>query len=186
MRRLLVIIALALALAGVFVVARTAFLHQSARRAGVQMGLERYARPQPAPQLSFLDETGARRDLSEWRGQATVLNLWGTWCPPCRREMPSLDRLQVYFRNKPIRVITVHLDRPGSTAPAVWLRKAGLSHLPAFHDDSQALLRAVHSRVAPTTLILDASGRELARVRGGANWDDERLRTLLLWAARQK
>ncbi len=186
MRRVFVIVALLIALGGIFMVARSAFLHQNARRAGVRMGLERYARPQPGPQLTFLDETGARRNIAEWRGQAIVLNLWGTWCPPCRREMPSLDRLQVTFQHKPIRVITVHLDRPGSTAPATWLRENHLTHLPAFHGDNQALLRAVRSNVAPTTLILDAKGQELARVRGGADWDDERLRTLLLWASRQK
>ena len=186
MRRVVIGIALVLALAGIFLVSRTVFMHGGSQRASARMGLERYQRPQPGPKLTFLDETGARRDLSEWRGQAIVLNLWGTWCPPCRREMPSLDRLQVYFAHKPIRVITVHLDRPGSTDPAAWLRKNELTHLPAFHDDSRALLGAVHGNVAPTTLILNAKGEELARVRGGADWDDERLRTMLLWASRQK
>ncbi len=185
MRRVLIILAALLGLLAVFFIARAGFMHASARRAGIHVGLERHQTPQAAPALTFLDENGQTRTLDEWRGQALLVNLWGTWCPPCRREMPALERLAIDFDGKGLRVMTIHLDRPGSLAPAVWLSRENLTHLPAFHANGQSLLRGVNSQVAPTTLILNRQGEELARITGGANWNDERLRTLLAWAALQ-
>ena len=175
----LIILATSFAALVIFFTARLIFTQMAMRGDGVYLGLQRHDSPRDLGAFSFFDEKGKSHTLDEWQGQIMVLNLWGTWCAPCRREMPALSRLQSDLAGKSTVVITINLDRPGQVPPALWLQGEGLDNLPAFHGNNKAILAATRTRVVPTTLILDRQGKESARLTGAANWDKEKLRMMI-------
>jgi thiol-disulfide isomerase/thioredoxin len=126
--------------------------------------------PAAAPDvlLSASDGPGAR--LSDYAGRPVVLNFWATWCAPCREEMPSLDRLQAAMDDR-LSVVTV---ATGHNAPAGirrFFEEVGIVHLPMLTDPKQELAREMAVLGLPVTVILDAEGREVGRLTGGAEWD---------------
>lgn len=182
-RKGLIGFALILAALVIFFTARLVFMQMAMRGNGVQLGLQRHEAPRDLGAFSFLDEKGKPHTLDEWHGQVVILNLWGTWCPPCRREMPALSRLQSDLAGENIVVLTLNLDHPGQVPPALWLQREGLDNLPAFHGNDKAILAATNTIVVPTTLILDRQGRERARLIGAADWDKGQLRMMIAYYA---
>ena len=140
-----------------------------ARDQGVE-GILVHSRPVPMAALRFADTSGAPTSLAAWNGRAVVLNVWATWCPPCRDEMPSLDRLEKALGGARLDVIAVSVDADAAAVPP-YLRALGIEHLRIAHDafDDVAALAAGG---IPITLLIDAQGREAARRRGPARWDD--------------
>lgn len=130
------------------------------------------AAPTPAPDTPFIDASGKTVTLKDFQGQVVVLNLWATWCGPCKVEMPTLAKLQAaYAPNKPVRVIALSVDRPDDAADA----RAFIAQnapLGFYHDPKFAMAYALQPSAAglPTTVIFDASGKERARVAGDADW----------------
>jgi thiol-disulfide isomerase/thioredoxin len=120
---------------------------------------------------AFLDEDGKATDLSRFKGHVTLLNLWATWCAPCIREMPSLERLRTARENDHFSVVTVSEDIQGAKAVDAFFAKHGLAGLPRYLDPQDALLHAFRVNNLPTTLLLDAEGREIGRFEGEADWD---------------
>ncbi len=125
----------------------------------------------PAPTTTFFDSRGAERSIADYRGRAIVLNFWATWCPPCVREMPSLDRMKVALANDGIEVIAVSEDRKGVEHVQRYFDKLGLKHLDLLMDRDQALMRAANVSSLPTTLLIDEHGSEVAGVLRDAEWD---------------
>ena len=185
-RKALILLAVLIVGLMIFLGARTVFTHLALGDKGITLGVVRHESPHALGDFSFFDEKGQIHTLAEWQGQIVILNLWGTWCPPCREEMPALGRLQSDLAGESIIVLTINLDRLGQRPPALWLQEAGLENLPAFHGQSQAILGATNTSVVPTTLILDRQSRERARITGAANWDSKRLRMLIAYYANQK
>lgn len=137
-------------------------------------GMRNFSLTQPAvavAEVSFDDGTGRLRSLAEYRGKGIVLNFWATWCAPCIREMPSLDRLQAALSGDGIEVLTLSEDRGGVPVVEAFFRKIQIRNLPAFIDSRGDALRKLAVVGLPTTILIDARGFEIGRVVGAAEWD---------------
>jgi thiol-disulfide isomerase/thioredoxin len=126
------------------------------------------------PELAFRDAAGEPKSLADWRGRTVLLNLWATWCVPCRKEMPALDALQQKLGGPDFEVVTVNIDTRNLEKPKDWLREVGIDHL-AYYSDANAKvfqdLKAVGKAIGmPTTLLVDRNGCELASIAGPAEW----------------
>ncbi len=131
----------------------------------------RAAAPQPLPTLAFETMEGAPTGLDAFKGKVVVLNLWATWCAPCREEMPALDRLQARFADRPVVVLALSVDRAGPERVRAFLADAGVEHLQVYRDPKAAATRALRVPGLPATLLVDKDGREAGRVLGIARWD---------------
>lgn len=126
---------------------------------------------QPVPALVFLDAEGREVPLSEFRGRVVLLNLWATWCGPCVREMPSLDALQVRLGGPDFAVVALSQDRGGAEVVRKFYEDYDLANLDVWLDKANAAGRALKTRGLPTTVLIDAQGREVGRVEGAEEWD---------------
>ena len=129
--------------------------------------------PEPAPDLAF-DGPGGRMRLADFRGRSVLVNLWATWCEPCKREMPALDRLQAELGGPDFEVVAVNIDTRNLDRPRAWLAAAGIGRLAYYSDEEarvfQALRRTGDAEGMPTTLLVDAEGCRLGRMSGPAEW----------------
>jgi thiol-disulfide isomerase/thioredoxin len=126
------------------------------------------------PDLAFLDASGQPKSLADWRGRTVLLNLWATWCIPCRKEMPALNALQEKLGGPDFEVVAVNIDTRNLDKPKNWLREAGVNQL-AYYSDSNAKvfqdLKAIGKAIGmPTTLLVDPNGCEIAVLAGPAEW----------------
>jgi thiol-disulfide isomerase/thioredoxin len=128
--------------------------------------------PRLLPPLRFEDGAGAAMTLADFRGRIVLLNLWATWCGPCRTEMPALDRLQAKMAGPDFTVVPLSVDHRGRDAVERFYRELGLTSLGIYIDRSGEAVYAVEVSGMPTSLLIDREGRELGRVIGGAPWDD--------------
>jgi len=123
------------------------------------------------PAFRVFTASGQAVSNSSLTGRITVLNIWATWCSPCLRELPSLDRLQEKLGGK-VRVLAVSQDREGASVASPYLHRLGIRHLETLYDREATLTAAFRARVLPVTVILNQEGRELARVIGDLDWAD--------------
>jgi len=130
--------------------------------------------PLPAPAISFTDLSGNTVSLSDFAGKIILVNLWATWCEPCVREMPSLERMQARLGDK-ITVVAISEDRGGSKAVEPFIGKLGLQSVKTYLDPKSAVERAFEVQGLPTSFLIDRKGRVLGRVEGAAEWDSPKL-----------
>ena len=120
---------------------------------------------------------GSSRRLSEWRGRTVLLNLWATWCIPCRQEMPALDALQDKLGGEKFEVVAVNIDTRNLDKPRIWLKDDGVGWLSYYADPSakvfQDLKIAGKATGMPTTMLVDPTGCEIGTVSGPAEWASE-------------
>ena len=133
--------------------------------------------PHPATPIAFQDGDGKPVDLAAFKGRAVLLNLWATWCVPCRAEMPALDRLQAKAGSNAFQVVAVNVDTARLDKPKAFLDAIGVKNLTRYADpkgDSFEALRLAGKALGlPTSLLIDANGCEMGVVAGPANWDGE-------------
>lgn len=141
-----------------------------ALRQGEMRKLLFHAEPQTVSDAAFLDEAGQELTLDAFRGQYLLLNFWATWCAPCREEMPSLDALQQEFGGEMFQVVTISTGRDQPAAIRRFFESVGVTALPQYRDTGQALARQMGVLGLPVSVIVDTEGREIARLRGGADW----------------
>jgi thiol-disulfide isomerase/thioredoxin len=126
------------------------------------------------PALSFMDATGAPKSLADWRGRTVLLNLWATWCVPCRKEMPALQALQEQLGGKNFEVLAVNIDTRDPEKPKAWLRDVGVDRLAYYADPSAKVFQELKligkAFGMPTTLLIDPAGCEIATLAGPAEW----------------
>lgn len=132
------------------------------------------AQPYPAPAVSLTDTAGHSVELSELRGKLVIVNLWATWCGPCLREMPSLERLQSRLGER-IAVLAVSEDRGGNKTVEPFIAKLGLKLVKIYIDPKSEVGHAFGVRGLPTSLLIDREGKVLGRVEGGAEWDGPKI-----------
>jgi len=120
--------------------------------------------PKPMPDLEFLD-------AANLTGKARLINLWATWCAPCVKEMPSLDRLQAALPRDKFVVLPISLDGPSKAKVAPFYKKQGLSNLGIYYDKGRKAMSVLDVSLLPTSILVDAAGRELGRIEGDADWD---------------
>jgi thiol-disulfide isomerase/thioredoxin len=126
------------------------------------------------PNLAFKDAEGRARTLAQWRGRTVLLNLWATWCVPCRKEMPALDALENDLGGPNFEVVAVNIDTRDPEKPLAFLKEVGVTRLGYYADPSakafQDLKLAGKAFGMPTTLIVDPSGCEIGEMAGPAEW----------------
>lgn len=130
------------------------------------------AAPRAFPTLQFIDGDAKAVDLAQLRGKVVLLNVWATWCEPCRKEMPSLDRLQAQLADEGLQVVPLSIDQGAGALAAVrgFYASLGLRHLRIYHD-AQGTGVELGAAGIPVTFLLDRQGREIGRVTGAAAWD---------------
>ncbi len=126
--------------------------------------------PRALPAISFLDDAGASRSLRDYAGKTVLLNLWATWCAPCVAEMPALAALARDGAAQDIVVLPLSSDAGGAEAVRKFFAAHGITGLPVLLDPKGAAGEALGIRGLPTTLLIDAQGRERARLEGAADW----------------
>lgn len=152
-------------------------------RMGSQMEAGWANAPQSVTDTSFQDANGTPRTLSNFRGKVVLLNLWATWCAPCRKEMPALDRLQQALGGPDFQVVALSIDTGGTKVVRQFYDQIGIRALGIYVDPSTEATSRLRALGIPTTLLLDREGRERWRKTGPAEWDSpeivEALRTKL-------
>ena len=166
-------------LAGVCLLAAIS-LGTSARAEGDLTALAWLDEPEPAPDVSFTVEDGEMRTLDDYRGKVIVLNFWAVWCPPCRDEMPSLDRLQAGYGGDNLIVMAMSQDRGGEEQIREFFDEIEVTSLGVFSDPVQKVSRDFHVLGLPTTYIIDHDGNLVAKLVGVAEWDGEAALSLIL------
>ena len=127
--------------------------------------------PRPIPDLAFVDGDGKHLSLGAFRGKIILLNVWATWCPPCRKEMPALDRLEQTLGGPRFGVIALSTDSSGLQGVKAFYESLGLKSLRVFLDEEGSAMRDFRIIGLPTTLLIDEQGQEIARKIGPAAWD---------------
>ena len=130
--------------------------------------------PQPAPPFSFVDPDGNTVSLADFSGKLVVLNLWATWCAPCLREMPSLDRMQTRL-GKDVVVLAISEDRGGDKVVEPFIEKLGLKSVKFYLDPKSGAERAFKVQGLPTSFVIGREGSVRGRIEGAAEWDSPRL-----------
>lgn len=130
--------------------------------------------PLRVPDLAFDDADGKPRKLSDWRGRTVLVNLWATWCVPCRKEMPALDELQGKLAGPNFDVVAINIDTRDLDKPKNFLKDAALTRLGYFADPKAKVfqeLKAVGRALGmPTSVLVDGAGCEIATIAGPAEW----------------
>ncbi len=140
-------------------------------RNGLMQFFEPAVPARPAPEITLFDGDGNLVPLSDFKGRVVLLNFWATWCAPCVREMPTLDRLQAKLGGPGFTVIAVSEDRGGAKVARPFLKKLGLDNLGVYVDVGGKVTRALGVTGLPTTLLIDAKGRLRGGLSGPAEWD---------------
>jgi thiol-disulfide isomerase/thioredoxin len=122
-------------------------------------------------EINFDDGEGHARKLADFKGKVVLLNIWATWCIPCRKEMPALDRLQASLGGANFEVVPVSIDRSGLEVIRKFYIEVGIRNLALYVDSSGQVLGRVRALGLPTSLLIDRGGEEIGRVIGPAEWD---------------
>ncbi|NOU04710.1 MAG: TlpA family protein disulfide reductase [Hyphomicrobiaceae bacterium] len=127
--------------------------------------------PEAVVPIKFEDGEGKALTLDAFKGKVVLLNLWATWCAPCRKEMPALDRLQGQVGGADFEVVALSVDRAGAKAGQKFLTETGVKNLKLYADATARMGSELRAVGLPTTLLLDRQGREIGRLVGPAEWD---------------
>ena len=133
--------------------------------------------PLRLPDLAFWDADGKPKKLSDWRGRTVLVNLWATWCVPCRKEMPALEGLQTRLGGANFEVVAINIDTRDPEKPRAFLQNAHLTRLGYFSDEKAKVfqdLKSVGRALGmPTSVLIDGQGCEIATIEGPAQWDSD-------------
>lgn len=147
---------------------------EAAQGNSTQTGLDKLVRaktPKPIADFTFSDGTATGLKLSDFRGKIVLVNLWATWCAPCKIEMPGLNRLQGKLGGDDFTVLSISLDFGGPDKPKRFLESNKLNHLAFYQSASTKLMQQFGAPGLPFTVLIDREGREIARMAGPAEWD---------------
>lgn len=141
-------------------------------------GVSVHSSPLELPDLRFTDGAGVPTSVAAFRGRVVLRNVWATWCPPCREEMPTLDRLQQQLGGPDFEVVTLSIDSGGLPVVEAFFRQIGVEHLHPYLDTIHAGAALVGPGI-PLTLLIDGEGRERGRKLGPATWDGPQILALI-------
>jgi thiol-disulfide isomerase/thioredoxin len=148
-----------------------------AAQAGPVKGVDRSHKGQATPDATFNDPEGNETSLAEFSGKPLLVNLWATWCAPCVKELPTLDRLAA---SKGIAVVAVSQDSGPHASVEAFLASHKIANLDAYQDSKSSLSGALGpDAVLPTTFLYDANGREVWRYVGDLDWTSPEAAKLL-------
>ena len=127
--------------------------------------------PLPAPADSFKDANGDQLALADFHGKLVLLNVWATWCGPCRQEMPSLDRLEAKLSGEGLVVLPISIDRGGGPVVAMYYYQQGIDHLGIYLDPDHGIQERLKVSALPTSYLIDQEGRLVGTLEGSTQWD---------------
>ena len=127
--------------------------------------------PRKLLELAFTDADDKPLQLADYKGKTVLLNFWATWCAPCVKEMPSLDKLQAELGKDKFVVLPLSLDGPSRPKVAPFYADRKLTNLGIYFDKAKKVMEALDISVLPTSVLVDPDGRELGRLEGEAEWD---------------
>lgn len=152
-------------------------LLSGSKKTGVVFAIN--SQPRALPVVRFADGNGRAMTLQDFRGKFVLLNVWATWCVPCRKEMPALDRLQAKLGGPGFEVVAVSIDRDGLPAVQEFYLQTGIKQLRVYLDKSGDASANLGVAGIPTTLLIDRESREIGRKIGPAEWDSPEVVTLI-------
>lgn len=153
-------------------------LSVSAAFAGPQ-GFALHDTPQPVANVRYDKEDGSRGDMEDFRGKVILVNVWATWCVPCREEMPTLDALQAELGSDDFEVVALSIDRAGPPVVRRFYDEIGVTNLKMYVDQTMLSMTALRAVGLPTTILINAQGQELGRLVGPAEWDNPKMVSFL-------
>ena len=127
--------------------------------------------PRPLTEIEFQDEEGKKYTLGQFQGNFVLVNIWATWCPPCKDEMPSLNSLASHFSAKDLKIIPISVDVSGVLTVRRFYTEFGLDKLSIYVDPSTNVMRAFSVVGIPSTVLINRDGLEIGRRVGPAQWD---------------
>lgn len=130
-----------------------------------------WSAPRALADFAFEDEGGRKIRLEDFRGKVVLVNLWATWCTPCRKEMPSLDRLQTRLGGSDFAVLAISIERGGAPKVRAFYSETGVTALRIYIDEQGEASGAVRSVAIPTSVLIGSDGKEIGRLLGPAEWD---------------
>ena len=136
-----------------------------------------------APSISFQDGERRHLTLADFHGQIVLVNFWATWCAPCIRELPSLDRLQEKLKPSGVTIVALSIDRGGVDAVKEFFAENGIHHLGIYVDPTMAAQEAFDIPGLPTSVLIDRNGHDRGRLIGPADWDTTKAADLILSAS---
>lgn len=148
-------------------------------QAGQLTAFVKHAAPVSLPDITFQDADGKDVKLSDLKGKTILLNLWATWCAPCREEMPSLDRLQKAMASDKFEVVALSLDRAGYAASRKFLDDLKTTAVKLYVDASSKEGMKLKVAGMPTTILINKDGLEVGRLAGAAAWDSDEAKKLI-------
>jgi thiol-disulfide isomerase/thioredoxin len=131
------------------------------------------------PDFTFADGEGETKSLADFKGQVVLLNIWATWCVPCREEMPALDKLQTSLGGKDFAVVAVNIDKGGADKARAFLEETGATQLALYTDPTTKLFSTLKAVGMPTTLLISRDGKEMGRLIGPADWASPEAKRLI-------
>lgn len=139
------------------------------------------AAPVELPQIKFLNASADDKllsskneiDLSHFKGKTILVNLWATWCGPCRHEMPTLDKLQAQLGSNKFEVVTLNVDRKSTAGAEAFFSEIGIKNLSLYADPTTKAMRSLRARGLPMTMLVNTDGQEVGRIFGPADWSSE-------------
>ncbi|MEM1301086.1 MAG: TlpA disulfide reductase family protein [Pseudomonadota bacterium] len=150
-----------------------------AMRVGEMKKLNFHSEPQPVSAEMFYLPDETEHSLEEYKGKYVLLNFWATWCAPCRHEMPMLSELQSEFGGEAFEVVTIATGRNKVAGMAKFFNEIGVENLPYYRDPKQRVARDMAVLGLPITVILNPEGKEIARMRGDADWASDSAKAII-------
>jgi len=144
-----------------------------------EVAVQLHARPRPLVNFRFTDGNGQPTDLAAFRGRVVLLNIWATWCAPCREELPTLDALQEQLGGPGFAIIALSIDKGGLPEAQPFLERIGVTRLRAYADTFGEATERYSATGVPLVLVIDPQGREIGRRLGRATWDNPATVSLL-------
>ena len=152
----------------------------AALRTGDMKKLVFHSTPEATSSVAFfLPDGGGKKTLDDYSGKYVLVNFWATWCAPCRKEMPMLSELQTEFGGDNFEVVTIATGRNTPAGISKFFADSGIENLPRYQDPKQALASQMGIFGLPITVIMDPSGKEIARLRGDADWSSESAKAII-------
>lgn len=127
----------------------------------------------------FKDADGNTIDMSNWKGRVALVNLWATWCGPCRAEMPHLAKLQEIYGGDQFEVVALSVDLKGAEASSAFLKEIKADNLALYVDQTTRAMRKLGAIGLPLTILVDRQGREIGRLLGPADWAGDEAKRLI-------
>jgi len=136
--------------------------------------------PKPISSIIFEDFSGKEIELNDYKGKLVIINLWATWCAPCKKEMPSLDILNRNKNFKNLQIFPVNMEKPNRKKSKKFFSDLNIQSLKIFFDKDLDFVKEFNLRGVPTTVLINKKGKEFAKIIGEVDFNDEKFIKWLL------